>query len=313
MTRIAHLSDLHLLEDGWRRRSTSERWRLHYLSVGRPLDAEERRKRALASLRSAARADLVVITGDLTEDGTDAQFEVLAELLQEAGVDPQRTFIVPGNHDAYHDFEAFERALEGPLASYAATSRPGTVTVTDSVALVSVSTALPQPYTRSAGHSDDHHLERVAKLASVEKRAVVAIQHHPPGPSGHPVYNWIDGNQNHRSNRALLETNRAISVLHGHIHRSVNRRLPGDRSPRVFATTAVVDGSVPVRFYEVEGQRLVAEDSRARQRAHEPGRHGPAGPVALQRRVQSSRGLELNEGSPKVSTSSRPSLWHTPT
>lgn len=76
MHRIAHLSDVHILE---RRtpRDGSYSLSTRMVSFQRPLDGEARAsklKRALASVKRAL-ADHVVISGDLTEMGTIAQFE----------------------------------------------------------------------------------------------------------------------------------------------------------------------------------------------------------------------------------------------
>ena len=83
MARIAHVTDLHLLEDDHRWRTAAERVRLSFLSFGRSLDAAWRRKAAARALRRALsfRPDHIVITGDLTEDGAPQQFEVLAAVL----------------------------------------------------------------------------------------------------------------------------------------------------------------------------------------------------------------------------------------
>lgn len=86
---------------------------MEFLSFGRPLDAEARRVRLLRALDRVreAGADHLVLTGDLTEDGADAQFEVLAEVLHDAGVRPEAVTILPENHHAYIDVDAFERRI----------------------------------------------------------------------------------------------------------------------------------------------------------------------------------------------------------
>jgi 3',5'-cyclic AMP phosphodiesterase CpdA len=98
MTILAHLSDLHLIERNHRQRQGLARQRLMFLSAGSPLEAEARMQRVAASLQAARRggADHILITGDLTEDGVDSQFELLAEVLHASGIDPQRVTLVPG-------------------------------------------------------------------------------------------------------------------------------------------------------------------------------------------------------------------------
>src|SRR5262245_38212275 len=120
MLDLAHVTDLHLVERDHRDRTGSDWQRLQYLSAGRAIDYVVRREKAVQALRTASRhARHLVVTGDLTEDGVPAQFELLAEVLADAEVDPERVTIVPGNHDRYADADGFERALSGPLAAYA--------------------------------------------------------------------------------------------------------------------------------------------------------------------------------------------------
>src|SRR5438270_12500399 len=149
MIRIAHLSDLHLLEDDLSARSLKERLRLSFLTFGRSIDAIDRRARVARALRRAwqAKADHLVVTGDVTEDGIDAQYAVLADMLRRSDWPAHRVTIVPGNHDAYAEAGAWSRALAGPLAAWAATSELGEVVEVDDVAIVPVSTAYHQPVT----------------------------------------------------------------------------------------------------------------------------------------------------------------------
>lgn len=266
MTRIAHLTDLHLLEDDHGARSSGERLRLSFLSFGRRLDPQRRRRRLARWIDLALRAEVdhVLITGDLTEDGTDAQLEALAEVLLDSPLDPDRVTLVPGNHDAYTDAGAFRRALEGPLGPFRRTSAPGAATVLDEVVVVPVSTAMPQPVTRSAGEADAADLEKLRVLAtapSLRHRAVVVGMHHPPAPNPLPPAQWIDGLQNHRAVRAVLGDHARMHVLHGHTHREADRAVGLDRRPRAFCANAVVDSDAPLRLYEARGGRLEPIDT----------------------------------------------------
>src|SRR6266542_4136803 len=182
--RIAHLSDLHLLEPDVGRRSFCERVRLRYLSLLRPIDAEARMRRAERALRRARQQgfDHLVISGDLTEDGGTAQFEQLAHVLSQSGIDPYKITLVPGNHDAYGDPRAFMRALEGPLRRFAPNSggAPGKVIDLGDAILLPVSTAVHQHWASSWGVIDSEGYERLEKRASdpgIARRAVIVVQH----------------------------------------------------------------------------------------------------------------------------------------
>src|SRR5450432_2080609 len=104
ITRIAHISDVHLLAEPAQKRHDL---RVRFLSFGRVLDAAARIRKLKTALCKALRsgADHVLVSGDLTESGTPEQFETLASVLDELRIDPERLTLVPGNHDAYtsHD------------------------------------------------------------------------------------------------------------------------------------------------------------------------------------------------------------------
>src|SRR5689334_22760877 len=99
MRRIAHLSDVHTLEPS----KQAYGWGVKFVSIHRPLDAAARLRKLARALAAARRsgADHVVISGDLTEMGSEAQFAAFAEVLDASGIDPDRVTLVPGNHDAY--------------------------------------------------------------------------------------------------------------------------------------------------------------------------------------------------------------------
>src|SRR5580704_18481944 len=102
-TRIAHLSDVHMLDARPSRARSGHSMGHRFLSFGRPLDAAGRRRKLVHALSAARRvgADHVVVSGDLTEIGSPGEFETLAETLHESGIAPDHITLVPGNHDLY--------------------------------------------------------------------------------------------------------------------------------------------------------------------------------------------------------------------
>ncbi len=255
MATIAQLTDLHLLEDSYATRPFGPRARLSYLSFGRRLDPDERRKRAADALEEvqARSVDHLLITGDLTEDGHLEQFEVLAELLSESRIPAERITLVPGNHDAYIDGGAFAEAMKGPLQPYAATSSIGTALRFRDVTIVPVSTAFHQSPLRSAGAIAPSELESLAGIAKdprLDGRPLVFAQHHAPGCLFIPLLQWIDGLSEHSVLLDLFNRCPHLHVMHGHTHHEANRALCPGEAPRVFSAEAVVDGSSPLRLYE---------------------------------------------------------------
>jgi Icc protein len=264
--RIAHLSDLHLLEPDVKRRTLRQRVRLGYLSLFRPIDAEARIRRAVRALESARQKgfDHLVISGDLTEDGGQAQFEELARVLSESKIDPYKVTLVPGNHDAYDGPREFARALEGPLRAYAAASGglPGKVIDLGEAVILPVNTAVHQHWAYSWGHIDSagfEGLERRATDPGLAKRAIVVVQHH--APTRHPIaaLQWVDGLRGYNRLLTLLSKLRGVQVLHGHLHRAMTRVLELGGISRIFGAPAVVEDDEPrVRVYETRGGVIVA-------------------------------------------------------
>jgi Icc protein len=260
ITRIAHLSDAHILEppSAWRRRGYG--LGVHFVSLGRPLDAHERSRKLTRALRAADRAGAqhFVISGDLTEIGTEEQFEAFAEAIDTTAIDPERITLVPGNHDAYTSPDGWSRALAGPLARFARTSARETGQVVDlgNIAFLPLDVACHQAVTRSAGELTNpvaDALERRLADPGLAKKPVVIVQHHPPYGRA-PAVQWIDGLRGWSRLMAVLERFSDTHVLHGHLHRAVSAVVKFGRD-RIFGAPAVVeDVDCPrVRLYDVRG------------------------------------------------------------
>lgn len=268
MATIAHLSDLHLIEADHERRGTRGRMRLRYLSLGRELAAEARVERLRAALVQyrQSRACHLVVTGDLTEDGTEAQFELFAAVLAQSGIDPREVTLTPGNHDVYADPAGFQRALEGPLKPFARTSQAGAVTMIDGIALLPLCTAIAQSVARSAGLLAREQLAFIAQAAAELRQsrcAVVLAQHHPPHRHRGRVLHWFDGLQNAAEVTSLLARHVELHVLHGHWHRASSLPALREGRVRVFGASACVEAADPLRFYEaVDGYLSPIETPR---------------------------------------------------
>jgi 3',5'-cyclic AMP phosphodiesterase CpdA len=264
--RIAHLSDLHLLEAG-PVASFLQGLAIRFVSVGRALDARGRvRKleRALAAV-VRARADHLVVTGDLTEVGAPAQFEVLAEVLHGSGIAPENVTLVPGNHDAYTSGEAWRRALEGPLRAYrgASAGRDGQVVERGDVVFLPVDVSCPQSIARSAGELRPDvaaALEARFADAAFRHKALVVAQHHHPYAHEQSAWQWVDGLRGSARLMDLLARHPHVQVLHGHLHRAVDR-LVGLGKSRILGAPAIVEddpGTPRVRLYALRDGQLEA-------------------------------------------------------
>jgi 3',5'-cyclic AMP phosphodiesterase CpdA len=253
-TRIAHLSDVHTLEPSKR----AYGWGLKFVSIHRPLDATARLRklaRALAAARQSG-ADHVVISGDLTEMGTEAQFAAFAEVLAASGIAPEKVTLVPGNHDAYTSGSGWSRALAGPLAPYAKSSA-GQIVDRQDVVLLPLDTSIHQNVAFSGGCLTDEAVRQVAERLddpAFHKKTVVIVMHHPPFLHARKVWQYIDGLRGAARLMDLLVRNPHVQLLHGHVHRTLDRLIGGLGKHRVFGAPATVDdaeGRPRVRLYDV--------------------------------------------------------------
>lgn len=264
MTRIAHLTDLHLLERRPEARGFQDRLRIRTVSQGRPVDPARPRarlRRALAEAH-AARVDHVVVTGDLTEDGARGQFEALAEELHASPFAPERVTLVPGNHDGYGSAGAFTDALGGPLAAFRCTSRPGTVVEVGGAHVVALSTTIHQHWLRAAGELGEAQRRRVRDVLYGRERrgATVLAMHHPPFSFGLRL-GWLEGLLDLGFVRSLLRPFRSAHVLCGHVHRRGDHRLGPARHARVHTAGSVAEDDRALRVYDVVDERLVPADA----------------------------------------------------
>jgi 3',5'-cyclic AMP phosphodiesterase CpdA len=252
--RVAHLSDLHVLAPLRR-----QAWGQHLVSIGRPLDAFARRAKVKRALTAAARsgADHIVVSGDLTEMGTDRELETFAEMMDEARLDPDKVTLVPGNHDAYTTTDAFSRALDGPLKAFrrCAAEEHGKVVDLGHMYLLPLDVTRAQPVTRSAGEISADGIRAVAGRMSdptLKKKPVLVVQHHPPFEHARKAWQWIDGLIGASALAESFARHERVQVLHGHLHKAVDKVF-GVASARAFGAAAVVDDDedVPrVRLYE---------------------------------------------------------------
>jgi outer membrane protein assembly factor BamB/predicted MPP superfamily phosphohydrolase len=112
--RLAHLTDCHVNEPGDEDEFAAR--------VGGGADTTAGLRHALTAA-TARGADLAVITGDLTDHGTEAELRKFAEVIADA---PLHVEVVPGNHDHYghlHDPDPGDHPRGGGFLGDATTTR----------------------------------------------------------------------------------------------------------------------------------------------------------------------------------------------
>lgn len=230
MFTLAHLTDVHL--------APLPRVRLGELAGKRLIGFQSwlfRRRyihqRAIAdAVRDdirAASVDHIALTGDLINISAAAEYAPALAWLESLGP-PDRVSFVPGNHDAYVA-TPWDKSL-GQWAAYmagdlkladAAEPRPGLfpyVRQRRNVALIGLSSALPQPVGYATGRLGDRQIAAAAAiLRELRKRGFcrVVLIHHPPAPGlTAPRKELLDA----RDFAAMLQEEGAELVLFGHTH-----------------------------------------------------------------------------------------------
>jgi len=152
--RILHLSDTHLYGDG----------RLHYGIV----DTLAALDRVLARAASLERVDLVVASGDLSDDGTVASYRKLKATLDPWVAERGATVVYAmGNHDLPEGFEEVLGARER-------------VTTVRGFRVVTLDSSVPGA---GYGRLDESQVEWLSDvLETPSERGTVVVLHHPPVP-----------------------------------------------------------------------------------------------------------------------------------
>lgn len=190
--RILHLSDTHLFSDG----------SLHYGSV----DTLAALDRTLARAAALDAIDLVVASGDLSDDGGEESYRLLASRLAPFADDRGADVVYAmGNHDLRSGFETVLGARE-------------TVTLRGGFRVVTLDTSVP-----GAGYGalDAEQLDRLAGILAVPApHGTVVVLHHPPVPAASALLAALELT----NPEALLEVCAAGDVrliLGGHYHHAL--------------------------------------------------------------------------------------------
>ena len=157
--------------------------------------------------------DVVLATGDLTEDGTGSQYARLSDLLSDLRV---RILPLPGNHD---EGAAFRTAFADRLPETVAEGHCSYVVDDYEVRLVGLDTSLPG---RHDGHFDDERAEWLEKtLAENPDKPTLLFTHFPPFQTG-LCFMDVSGLADADRLRAVIERNPQVRLMvTGHLHRTI--------------------------------------------------------------------------------------------
>lgn len=192
--RLAHVSDLHLGLDG---------------AVGDPKDVAKAVVEDLTAVSEAL--DLVVVSGDLTEQADPRQFDDFVQMFGTIGVP---VAIVPGNHDGPAGMHAFGRTSK-TFGEWHITNR---VIEVAGVRLLGLDTCIEAT---TEGALDEEGLVLLEQeVARQNGGRLVVVMHHPPLMLG---LNQFDGFCRLEGRERFLEivgaAQEQVIVLSGHVHR----------------------------------------------------------------------------------------------
>ena len=157
--------------------------------------------------------DVVLATGDLTDDGTKEQYSQFLEIIAPLNAP---LLPLPGNHDDYSEFiNAFSSTLPDEIpknhCSYVIDNFP--------VRLIALDTSLPGQH--DALFSEDHELWLSQVLAQEKDKPPLIFTHFPPFETG---INFMDISGLKSADRLekIIRNNPQVKlVVAGHVHRPI--------------------------------------------------------------------------------------------
>src|SRR5882757_137643 len=183
------------------------------------VDPDESVLRAVeAILALDDRPDALLVSGDLTQNGTPEEYARLRELLAPLDLEPQ---VLPGNHD-----------LRGPLREAFGLPGEGEEQTSHAVdlgalRLICLDSIVPGG---EAGALDEGRIEWLDRVLGEEReKPTVLAMHHPPLSAAIPSFDAIGLAPEWRSELAevLARHPQVARVIAGHVHRVIVTELAG--------------------------------------------------------------------------------------
>jgi 3',5'-cyclic-AMP phosphodiesterase len=195
--RIAHLSDLHVTRPG-------------DPAFGR-LDTNPFIANAIDAVNSFTPAiDVVIITGDLTNNGVPEEYEILGRHLARLEVP---YFAVPGNHD---DSRTMSEELDGPWDKGAALDYAVDF---DGLRFIGLDSSIPGEDRGELSRAQLTWLDHC--LAEDADRPAIVFFHHPPFTTGLEFMDGIGLSGKDELAAVLARHPEVLAVCCGHLHRTI--------------------------------------------------------------------------------------------
>jgi 3',5'-cyclic AMP phosphodiesterase CpdA len=239
MTRIAHLSDIHISSPT---ATLARLWQGKRLLGGmnmllfRRHELQNLRFPALLHHLEAQHVDHIILSGDLTTTALHAEFQH-ARLELNPFFKNHTLTTIPGNHDIYTPREADERRYEHYFAETHGLSEsqhgyPFVKIIPPHIAIIGLNSCVPTGLSGAWGLLDDEQLQRLpALLRAHQDHFRILVLHHflldRHGYHGLPRR----GLRNRDALLSILQKEGCELVLHGHEHARYRYTLDGPQGP----------------------------------------------------------------------------------
>jgi Icc protein len=237
---IAQISDLHLRAEG-----------VLYQGL---VDSNADFARVVAHLNARApQPDLILLSGDVVDEGQPAEYETARRLL--AGLKVP-VYAIPGNHDEWRAFQSAFAQQPGLPAE-----GPFTYAIEDagSVRVIALDVTVPGKH---HGEIMPSAMEWLARTLSQEPtRPTLIMMHQPPFECAIPYLDPYLCRNGQWLAEVVQRYANVERVLCGHVHRAMHRRFAGTIATTAPSTTTTIalqldPAAKPASFHEPPGYLL---------------------------------------------------------
>ena len=228
----------------------------HVVAPGKIWQGELDTNARLAEAAAAAnmlKPDMVVVTGDLTDDGPGpdggAQYKAAAAALSALSA-PLR--LLPGNHDDRDRMRAAFPAVEWDAPPFLTFTQDF-----DGLNVIGLDTLVPH---QTPGALCEHRLAHLR--GQLDNRPALIFAHHPPGVFGLPMMDAI-GLQDPDGLAAAIKGHNVLRIACGHVHADVQAHWAGtlvSAPPPISATLAIDHAPGAPVVFTPEPLRLAVYD-----------------------------------------------------
>ena len=222
---LVHISDTHLLGANPR--------------LGGTIDVRANLQAMLDRIERLDRADVIIITGDLTDLGEPDAYRELKRLVEPVAARMAAPVLwVAGNHD---ERPAMRRDLLGEDPSERAIY---TAIDVGGLRVIALDSSVPGWH---HGRIDDEQLRWLREtLAAPAPRGTIVALHHPPLPSHVPMFDILEL-QNQAALADVIDGSDVRAVLGGHLHYSMSGSFAGVPAFVAAASCYTMDVARPPR------------------------------------------------------------------